>query len=279
MLTLIATPIGNLKDISYRAVEALQEADAVFCEDTRHSLLLLNHLQIKKPLVSCHEHNERARAEEMAALLKSGKNIAYISDAGMPGISDPGSILVETCIREGLEYTVIPGASAVLTAAVLSGYPCARFSFFGFLPRDNKERKEVLEELKLCRHMAILYESPHRVGTTLQLLKEEFGGDCRAALMRELTKKFETADRGTLEELCERYREAEPKGECVLVLCCQDRKEENKEVDLDAEITEKLKEGLSVKDVAAVISEKYGMAKKNIYRRALEIKGDSNEEM
>ena len=141
MLTLIATPIGNLSDITYRAVETLRAADVVYCEDTRRTLQLLNHLDIKKTLVSCHEHNERERAEEVVSHLRAGRSVAYVSDAGMPGISDPGAALVSACIAAGLPYTVLPGASAVLTAAVLSGLPCRTFSFYGFLPRDSKGRR------------------------------------------------------------------------------------------------------------------------------------------
>ena len=175
MLTLIATPIGNLSDITYRAVETLRAADVVYCEDTRRTLQLLNHLDIKKTLVSCHEHNERERAEEVVSHLRAGRSVAYVSDAGMPGISDPGAALVSACIAAGLPYTVLPGASAVLTAAVLSGLPCRTFSFYGFLPRDSKGRRAYLERIAACGQLAILYESPHRVGATLAALRDALG--------------------------------------------------------------------------------------------------------
>jgi len=273
MLSLIATPIGNLSDISYRAVETLSAVDAVYCEDTRRSVQLLNHLGIKKPLISCHEHNERERAEEVVARLREGQQIAYLSDAGMPGISDPGAVLVSACIEAGLPYTVIPGASAVLMAAVLSGLPCQPFTFFGFLPRDNKGRKSMLEQVAACGHLAILYESPHRVGATFQTLYETLG-DQPAALLRELTKKFESVERGTLSEFAERFTEQEPRGECVIcVLCPEDGvRKESEALSLDDVLTQALSDGLSVKDAAALAAERCGIKKKEAYARALELK-------
>ena len=168
MLYLIATPIGNLGDITYRAVEALQGCAEVWCEDTRQTAKLLNHLGIKKPLVSCHEYTQKEKATQLLEKLKAGLDIAYVSDAGMPGISDPGALLVQACIEAGLPYTVLPGPSAVLTAAVLSGLPLDRFTFFGFLPREGAARKRALSDLVACGCTAILYESPHRVKDTLQ---------------------------------------------------------------------------------------------------------------
>jgi len=273
MLSLVATPIGNLSDISYRAVETLAAADAVYCEDTRRSVQLLNHLGIKKPLISCHEHNERERAEEIVAKLREGKQIVYLSDAGMPGISDPGAVLVAACIAAELPYTVVPGASAVLMAAVLSGLPCQPFTFFGFLPRDNKGRKAMLEQISACRHLAILYESPHRVGATFQTLYETLG-DQPAALLRELTKKFESVERGTLSELADRFAEQEPRGECVIcVLCPADGvHKESETLSLDAILLQAFADGLSVKDAAALAAECCGVKKKEAYARALELK-------
>ena len=271
MLTLVATPIGNLSDISYRAVEALSSADAIYCEDTRHSIQLLNHLNIKKPLISCHEHNEQSRAREIVARLQKGEEIAYVSDAGMPGISDPGAVLVSACIENGLPYTLIPGASAVLTAAVLSGFPCGTFSFFGFLPRENKPRKKILEQIGSCRHLVILYESPHRVAGTFRELYELLG-DRPAALVRELTKKFESVDRGTLLGLSEKYKEQEPKGECVITVLCEDTVETADADRMDKVILDALKEGLSAKDAAARAAELPGISKKTAYARTLELR-------
>ena len=273
MLSLIATPIGNLSDITYRAVEVLAAADAVYCEDTRRSVQLLNHLGIKKPLVSCHEHNERERAEEVVARLREGQQIAYLSDAGMPGVSDPGAVLVAACIEAGLPCTVIPGASAVLMAAVLSGLPCQPFTFFGFLPRDNKGRKAMLEKIAVCGHLAILYESPHRVGATFRTLYETLG-DQPAALLRELTKKFESAERGTLKELADRFSETEPRGECVICVLCPAEGVHAKDnaPSLDEILMQAMQDGLSVKDAAALAAERCGIKKKEAYARALELK-------
>lgn len=272
MLTLIATPIGNLSDITYRAVETLRAADVVYCEDTRRTLQLLNHLDIKKTLVSCHEHNERERAEEVVSHLRAGRSVAYVSDAGMPGISDPGAALVSACIEAGLPYTVLPGASAVLTAAVLSGLPCRTFSFYGFLPRDSKGRRAYLERIAACGQLAILYESPHRVGATLAALRDALG-DRPAALLRELTKKFESVERGTLSELAARFSDTEPKGECVICVLAAQEEHVPVETDaLDALLLRALGDGFSVKDAAALAVERLGVKKKDAYARALDLR-------
>lgn len=272
MLTLIATPIGNLSDITYRAVETLRAADVVYCEDTRRTLQLLNHLDIKKTLVSCHEHNERERAEEVVSHLRAGRSVAYVSDAGMPGISDPGAALVSACIAAGLPYTVLPGASAVLTAAVLSGLPCRTFSFYGFLPRDSKGRRAYLEWIAACGQLAILYESPHRVGATLAALRDALG-DRPAALLRELTKKFESVERGTLSELAARFSDTEPKGECVICVLAAQEEHVPVETDaLDALLLRALGDGFSVKDAAALAVERLGVKKKDAYARALDLR-------
>ncbi len=271
MLTLVATPIGNLSDISARAVEAIAAADAVYCEDTRRALQLMNHLGLKKTLVSCHGHNERSRAAEVTDRVRNGEEIVYISDAGMPGISDPGAALTEACVRESLPFTVVPGASAVLTAAVLSGLPCGTFSFFGFLPRENRERKRTLERIAGCGHLAILYESPHRVADTLRELLGLLG-DRPAALLRELTKKFETADRGTLSSLAERYGREEPRGECVIAVLCPERREAEESGEADAVIRAALEAGLSARDAASVAAALPGVSRKDAYARSLEIR-------
>lgn len=272
MLTLIATPIGNLSDITYRAIETLRAADVVYCEDTRRTLQLLNHLDIKKTLVSCHEHNERERAEEVVSHLRAGRSVAYVSDAGMPGISDPGAALVSACIAAGLPYTVLPGASAVLTAAVLSGLPCRTFSFYGFLPRDSKGRRAYLERIAACGQLAILYESPHRVGATFEALRDALG-DRPAALLRELTKKFESVERGTLSELAARFSDTEPKGECVICVLAAQEEHVPVETDaLDALLLRALGDGFSVKDAAALAVERLGVKKKDAYARALDLR-------
>ncbi len=268
MLYLVATPIGNLGDFSPRAIEALSSVDTIYCEDTRHSAILLGHFNIKKPTRSLHTHNERERTEEVVEALKAGRDVAYISDAGMPGVSDPGAMLVEACQKEGLAHTVIPGASAAVIAAVLSGLPAQPFSFFGFLPREAKPRREMLDAIALIRHQVILYESPHRVQATLKDLLERFG-DGPAAVLRELTKKFETVVTGTLSELVERFSE-EPKGECVICFV-PGQKDEQAAPDLDA-LLQELLETESVKDAAAIAADRLHLPKKQVYRRALELK-------
>lgn len=272
-LYLCATPIGNLEDITLRALRALREADAVWAEDTRHTLGLLNHYEIKKPLYSCHEHNERERAQDLTAQLREGRNIAYCSDAGMPGISDPGAALIAACYREGLSVVVLPGASAVLMAAVLSGLDCASFSFFGFLPREKKPRREMMTRLVACPSTILLYESPVRLPATLKELLGELG-DRPAAVLRELTKLHEQAARGTLSGLCEQFREP-PKGECVIAIAgLQPREAKNEDADdtaLDAALTRLLQEGFSARDAASAAAAVLGVKKKRAYQRTLEL--------
>ncbi|MBO6062203.1 MAG: 16S rRNA (cytidine(1402)-2'-O)-methyltransferase, partial [Clostridia bacterium] len=216
-LYLCATPIGNMGDITRRVLEALEGAEVVFCEDTRNSGALLNKLGLKKRLESCHEHNEEAAAERIVKLIRAGSAVAYISDAGMPCISDPGERLVRACIENGVPFEVLPGASASLTAAIMSGLPTGRIFFAGFLPRENRERTELLAEIRRTRATVVLYESPYRVGATLKELYELMG-DRKAALVREITKLYEETVRGTLSSLAERYAGEPPKGECVLVI-------------------------------------------------------------
>ncbi len=270
MLYLVATPIGNLGDLSPRAVEVLSAVDVIYCEDTRHTGLLLNHFNIKKPTRSLHTHNERERTKEVVAALRDGRDVAYVSDAGMPGVSDPGAMLVEACQREHLPHTVIPGPSAAVIAAVLSGLPAQPFSFFGFLPRESKPRREMLDAIASVHHQVILYESPHRVQATLRDLLDRFG-DGPAAVLRELTKKFETIVTGTLSELIERFSE-EPKGECVICFLPGQKTEETAP-DLDALLLDLLKTE-SVKDAAAIAAERLSLPKKQVYRRALELKSE-----
>lgn len=268
MLILCATPIGNLGDITLRAIEALRACDAVYCEDTRRTLQLLNHLEIQKPLVSCHAHNERMRAEEAAERLLAGETIVYASDAGMPGISDPGAALVEACIARGLPFTVLPGASAVLTAAVMSGLPPQPFTFFGFFPREGKQQRALLEQIAACGHQAIVYESPQRVPKTLLQLRERLGGDCRAAVLRELTKRFEEALRGTLDELVA-LCQTPLKGECVIAVYPVFAPEAVSAQTLSETLDALLTQGLSVRDAAAEAAKRLGVPKKDAYACAL----------
>lgn len=272
MLYLIATPIGNLGDITYRAVETLGRCDEVWCEDTRQTAKLLNHLNLKKPLVSCHEYTQKEKAPQLLEKLRAGLSIAYVSDAGMPGISDPGAVLVQSCRDAGLPYTVLPGPSAVLTAAVLSGLPLDRFTFFGFLPREGAERKQALEDLNACCCTAILYESPHRVRDTLQDVLNA-AGDCPCALVRELTKVHESCRQGLISEVLGALPQ-EVKGECVLLFSIPPKAvEAPTEQELDGLLLQ-LMEHMTLKDAAREASEALKLPKKQVYARALELKNE-----
>ena len=269
MLLLCATPIGNLGDLTARVREALVCCDAVYCEDTRRTLTLLNHIGVKKPLVSCYRENERQRAREVVERLQAGETIVYVSDAGMPGVSDPGEALICACIEHGLPYSVLPGASAVLTAVVMSGLPAMPFTFFGFFPREKKAQRPLLEQLRRLGHLAVSYESPNRVHATLTALRDALG-DLDAALLRELTKLHEECVRGTLGTLAARYAERAPRGECVLcVFCCCE--ETGDAPNLDALLGALLSSGASVRDAAAEAAKTCGVPKKAAYARALEL--------
>ncbi len=224
MLFLVATPIGNLGDISARALEILREVDLVAAEDTRHSGNLLRHFQIQKPCISYHEHNEARRTAELVALLETGKKVALVTDAGLPSISDPGHRLLEACIQKGLPYSVIPGASAVLTALVGSGFPAERFCFCGFLPVKSGQRERELREAAQRSETTLFFESPHRLLKTLEAASRLLP-DRLVCVARELTKQFEEYRRGTPAELLAHYRAAPPRGEIVLVIAGRTAKE------------------------------------------------------
>ena len=274
MLLLCATPIGNLGDLTPRVREALTICSAVYCEDTRRTLTLLNHIGIKKPLVSCYRENERQRAQEVVLRIQAGETVVYVSDAGMPGVSDPGEALIQACIENGLPYSVLPGASAVLMAAVMSGLPAMPFTFFGFFPREKKEQRALLEQLKRLNHLAVFYESPNRAGATLKLLYETFG-NLDAALLRELTKLHEEVARGTLGELATRYAENDPRGECVLCVLFRASATESAAPDLEATLKRLLASGSSVRDAAAEAASLCGVPKKEAYAKALELQSNS----
>lgn len=216
-LYLCATPIGNLEDMTYRAVRILQEVDLIAAEDTRNSIKLLNHFDIHTPMTSYHEYNKYDKARVLVGYLLEGKNIAVITDAGTPGISDPGEELVRQCQEAGITVTSLPGACACVNALVISGLPTRRFCFEAFLPTDKKERAGILEELKTETRTIVLYEAPHRLVRTLRELQDALGNR-RLTICRELTKKHETVFRTTIEEAIAYYTEQEPKGECVLVI-------------------------------------------------------------
>lgn len=271
MLYLCATPIGNMEDITQRVLRILSTVDAIYAEDTRHSLLLLNHYNIKKPLFSCHTHNEAEKAQEIAMRLKNGETIAYISDAGMPCISDPGERLIEVCVENGLEFTVLPGATASVTALALSGLPTDKFLFYGFLPRSGKERKDALSFICNTPVTTIVYESPNRVYDTLYEIKALAGESRRAAVVREITKVFEQAVRGTLNELCMKYAENPPKGECVIIIEGA-AQQAPKAGDINSMICECLAKGMKAKDAAKFVADAFSVPKNDVYKRVLEIK-------
>ncbi len=218
VLYLCATPIGNLEDITLRVLNTLKTVDLIAAEDTRHSIKLLNHYDIHTPMTSYHEYNKFDKARELVRQLQDGKNIALITDAGTPAISDPGEELVRQCHAAGVPVTSLPGPSACITALTLSGLPARRFCFEAFLPAEKKERRRILDELKNETRTIILYEAPHHLTATLADLKEALGGGRAMTLCRELTKKYEEAWQTTVDGAIARYEDEEPRGECVLIL-------------------------------------------------------------
>lgn len=216
-LYIVPTPIGNLEDITLRAIRILKEADFILAEDTRTTSVLLKHLGIEKRLYAHHKFNEHATSASVAESIGEGRTVALVSDAGTPGISDPGFLLVRTCVEAGIEVETLPGATALIPALVQSGFPCDRFCFEGFLPQ-KKGRTKRLEELKEENRSIIFYESPYRVVKTLEQFAEVFGAERLISVSRELSKKFEQTVRGTIEEVTAHFREHEPKGEFVIVV-------------------------------------------------------------
>ena len=275
ILYLCATPIGNLGDMTQRVIETLRDVDMIAAEDTRNSIKLLNYFQIKTPMTSYHEYNKIEKADQIVSWLKEGKNIALITDAGTPAISDPGEALVAKCLEEEVPVTSLPGCCACITALTHSGLPTRRFCFEGFLPADKKERKMVLEELKRETRTMILYEAPHHLKKTLQQLYEELG-QRRITLCRELTKKFETVFPTTLEDVQHYYEENEPKGEYVLILegrsrKCQQEEEQKQWEALSIEEHMKIYEDQGVEKKAAMkrVAADRGVSKRDIYQALL----------
>ena len=216
-LYVVPTPIGNLEDITLRAINVLKEVDFILAEDTRTTSHLLHHLGIEKPMHSHHKFNEHATIGRVAESIAAGRDVALVSDAGTPGISDPGFLLVRKCVEEGIEVVTLPGATALIPAVVQSGFPCDRFCFEGFLPQ-KKGRMKRLQELSTEPRTLVLYESPYRVVKCLEQLAEVFGDERRVAVVREITKKFEETVRGTISEALAHFKEHEPKGEFVIVV-------------------------------------------------------------
>ena len=225
-LYIVPTPIGNLEDITLRAIRILKEVDFILAEDTRTSAVLMKHLGIEKPLRSHHKFNEHATVQMVADSIEAGKDVALVSDAGTPGISDPGFLLVRTCVERGIDVVTLPGATAFVPALVQSGFPCDRFCFEGFLPQ-KKGRMKRLQELAAETRTLVLYESPYRVVKCLEQIAETMGEERRVAVVREITKKFEETVRGTVAEVLAHFREHEPKGEFVIVVAGYDAKARN----------------------------------------------------
>lgn len=275
-LYLCATPIGNLEDMTFRAVRILKEVDVIAAEDTRNSVKLLNHFDIHTPMTSYHEFNKIDKGQYLVKRLLEGENIALITDAGMPGISDPGEELVRMCRDAGVPVTAVPGACACVTALVISGRPTRRFCFEAFLPTDKKERRAVLEELKTETRTSIIYEAPHRLVKTLQELLNELG-DQKITVCKELTKKHETGFETTLKEAVPYYEQNEPRGEYVLVLegCSRQQMEQEaqdawKEMSLGDHMKLYEKQGMNRKDAMKQVAKDRGVGKREIYQALLE---------
>lgn len=274
-LYLCATPIGNLQDMTERVLLTLKEVDLIAAEDTRNSIRLLNHFEIRTPMTSYHEYNKVEKAHYLVAQLLTGKNIALITDAGTPAISDPGEVLVAECQKAGVPVTSLPGCCACITALTLSGLPTRRFCFEGFLPTDKKEKAFVLEELARETRTMILYEAPHHLKRTLSELLETLG-ERRITLCRELTKKFETIMPTTLEGAADYYEENEPKGEYVLVIEGKSRKEIEEEqqkswesMSIEEHMAFYEKQGIDRKSAMKKVAADRGVGKREIYQELL----------
>ena len=271
MLYICGTPIGNLEDMTYRVVRVLSEVDLIAAEDTRQSVKLLNHFDIKTPLTSYYEHNKDVKGPQLIKLLQEGKDIALVTDTGMPGISDPGEDLIKLCYENNVPVTVVPGPTAVVTALVLSGLNSRSYIFEGFLPRNKKQRAEVLERLVDESRTTVFYEAPHHLVDTLDSIYKTVG-DRNIAVARELTKKHETVNRGAVGEVLEYFKENEPKGEFVLVLEGKDKEKikEDKiasfeEMTIEEHFNMYIEQGMSEKDAMKQVAKDRGIGKRDVY--------------
>ena len=272
MLYLCATPLGNLQDMTPRVIDTLQAVDLIAAEDTRNSKKLMNAFEIHTPMTSYHEYNKVEKAKQLILLLREGKDIALITDAGTPAISDPGEVLVRMCQEEGIAVTSLPGPAACITALTLSGLSTRRFCFEGFLPADKKERREVLKELESESRTILIYEAPHHLKSTLTQLSETLGNR-KLTICRELTKKFETILPTTLEEALKKYETEEPRGEYVLVVEGKSRREKKQEeisgweaMSIEEHMALYQKEGLDEKESMKRVARDRGVGKREIYR-------------
>ena len=276
-LYLCATPIGNLGDITQRVLDTLNEVDLIAAEDTRNTLRLLNHFDIKKPMTSYHEHNKYEKAQELLRRLHQGENIAVVTDAGTPAISDPGEVLAALCIEDGIRVTSLPGACALITALTMSGMPARRFCFEGFLPSDKsdkKERRRILDQLRTEERTIILYEAPHHLRATLADLRDSVGGDRRITLCRELTKRFEEALPFTLDSAIQYYEENDPRGEYVLVLAGADPAQLQSQtraaydtLSIEDHMQQYLDQGLTQKEAMRRVAADRGLSRRDIYQQ------------
>lgn len=276
MLYLCATPIGNLEDITYRVLRILKEADLIAAEDTRNSIKLLNHFEIKTPMTSYHEYNKVEKAKVLVEKMKNGMKVALVTDAGTPGISDPGEELVRQCHEAGVKVTSLPGPAACITALTMSGRPTRRFAFEAFLPTDKQERKEVLAELERETRTMILYEAPHRLLKTLKELEAVFGSDRKLTVCKELTKRFENTYLTTFKEAVEFYTETEPRGEYVLVVEGKSRQTVKAEqqaqwqnMSIADHVAMYINEGMDKKEAMKTAAKDRGVSKRDIYQALL----------
>lgn len=266
-LYIVSTPIGNLEDITLRALKILKEVDVVAAEDTRHSLKLLNHYGISKPLISYWGEKEKVKSEEILERMESGQSVALISDAGTPGISDPGAVLIRRAIEEGFLIISVPGPSAMTAALSVAGLPTGEFTFIGFLPAKRSQRQKVLKDLSLEKRTIVFYEAPHRVLETLSDMKEIFG-ERKAALVKEISKIHEEVLRGTISEILSRLEKTTIAGEYVIVL--EGRIEEKKPTnDALSEVSVLMKKGLGRKEAVKKVANAYGLSKKELYDKSL----------
>lgn len=276
-LYLCATPIGNLEDMTFRCIRVLKEADVIAAEDTRNSIKLLNHFEIKTPMTSYHEFNKVEKARVLVEKMLKGETVALITDAGTPGISDPGEELVRQCIEAGIKVTPVPGAAACINALIMSGMPTRRFCFEAFLPSDKKEKADVLEQLKAEQRTIIIYEAPHRLLRTLTELESALGGMRKIAVCKELTKRHETVYRDTISGALGYYTANEPKGEYVLVIEGKSSKEllEEKraawdDMSIEEHFNMYVSQGMDKKDAMKLVAKDRGVSKRDIYNALLD---------
>ncbi len=277
-LYIVATPIGNLEDMTFRAVRILQAVDMIAAEDTRHTGRLLQHFQVKTPQISYHEHNSNSRIPELLEHLQYGKAIALVSDAGMPGISDPGYELIKACIDNGITVVPIPGASAVITALSAAGLPTDRFIFDGFLSAKSQQRKQYLESLQGESRTLVFYESPHRLRDTLADLGEVLGSDRSIVIARELTKLYEEFWRGTIEAAISEYQKREPQGEYTLLVAGNPpSKPQLTETELKTELLQIMQQGISRSQASRQLAKDMGLSRRYLYQLALGIEITQSE--